>query len=168
MWLLNLKLLTRHQYLNCKILHGGRFCGNYVILSPQLKCFFPETRRRPKKKKDLRRKLKCFFPEVNWRPKKGLHRNLGLYSSGICKIYSCWLALDRFIIQRSNLDGWTSKSRWGDAKSRWGDANSRWEDASTARNPHRKAGNEEREKQIENTCWNCIILFEVYCLVNYL
>ena len=36
---------------------------------------------------------------------KSLHRNLGLYSAGICRIYSCWLALDRFIIQRSNLDG---------------------------------------------------------------
>ena len=40
--------------------------------------------------------------------------------AGICWIYSCWLAFDRFIIQRSNLDRWTSKSRWGDAKSRWG------------------------------------------------
>ena len=43
---------------------------------------------------------------------------------------------------RLNLDG-------GDAKSRWGDANSRWGDAITARNPHRKAGNEERETDRE-------------------
>ena len=45
------------QYLNCKILHCGtllqlrpNFSQNYVIPSPQLKCFFPGTRWRPKKK----------------------------------------------------------------------------------------------------------------------
>ena len=39
---------------------GGRSCGNYVILSPQLKCFFPETRLRPKKRSLS--KIKVFFP----------------------------------------------------------------------------------------------------------
>ena len=67
-----------------------------------------------------------FFPLIRWRPKKGLHRNLGQYSTGISRIYSCWLTLFRLIIQRSILNGRTPKSRWGDAKSRWGDANSRW------------------------------------------
>ena len=103
-----------NQYLNSKISllqPWPNFNGNYVIPSPQLKCFSPKIRWRPKKK-GLRRKLKCFFLEIKWRPKKkkkkkGLHRNLGLYSAGICRIYSCWLALDRFIIQRSNLDGRT-------------------------------------------------------------
>ena len=37
--------------------------------------------------------------------KKGLQRNLGLHSAGICRIYSCWLALFHLIIQRSILDG---------------------------------------------------------------
>ena len=123
------------QYLNYKILHGGTLLhpwpnvsGNYVIPSLQLKCFFPETSWRPKK--GLRRKLKCFFLKSSEEQKKGLHRNLGLYSAGICRIHSCWLALDLFIIQRSNLDEWTSKPRWGDAKSRWGDVNSWWGGAS--------------------------------------
>ena len=39
--------------------------------------------------------------------KKSLPGNLGLYLTGICWIYSCWLAFDRFIFQRSNLDGGT-------------------------------------------------------------
>ena len=114
------------QYLNCKILLGRtllqlwpnafglrkHFSENYVITSPKL---------HEDQKKGLRQKLTCFFPESRWRPKnKGLHRNLGLYSAGICRIYLCWLALFRLIIQRSNLDGGTPKSRWGDAKSRWG------------------------------------------------
>ena len=37
--------------------------------------------------------------------KKGLHRNLELYSAGICGIYSCWQVLFHLIILRSNLDG---------------------------------------------------------------
>ena len=82
--------------------------------SPKIEVFFPRNQVKTKKIKN----------------KKGLHRNLGLYSVGICRIYLCWLATVRIIIQRSNLDGWTSKSRWVDAKSRWGDANSRWGDAS--------------------------------------
>ena len=64
--------------------------------SPKFEVFFPRNLAKTKKKK-----------------KKDLHLKLGLYSAGICRIYSCWLALDRFIIQRSNLDAWTSKSRWG-------------------------------------------------------
>ena len=119
----SLKEKGLQQYLNCKILHGGtllqpwpNFSGNYVIPSPQLKGFFPETRWR--QKKGLCRKLKYFFPEIKRKPKKKekrkrLHRNLGLYSAGICRIYSCCLALDRSIIRRSSLDGWTSKFQWG-------------------------------------------------------
>ena len=82
-----------------------------------------EWRPKRRKKKGLRQKIEVFFPrnQVKIKQKKGLHRNLGLYSAGIGRIYSCWLALVRFIIQRSNLDGWTSKSRWGNAKSRWVD-----------------------------------------------
>ena len=80
------------------------------------------------KKKGLRQNLKCFFREIRLAKdqKKGLHCNLGLYSAGIFRIYSYWLALDRFIIQRSNFDGWTSKSRWGEAKSRWGTLTLDW------------------------------------------
>ena len=108
-----LEWLSRYaytQYLNCKILHGEtllqpwpNFSGNYVIPSPQLKCFFPQN-------------------QVKTKKKRSLHGNLGLYSAGICRIYSWRLALDRFIIKHSNLIGWTSKSRWGDANSQWGDA----------------------------------------------
>ena len=71
-----------------------------------------------------------FFPETRWRPKKKVYaENWSVFSlkssedqkkkrsspqfGTIFGIYSCWLALDRFIIQGSNLDGWTSKSRWG-------------------------------------------------------
>ena len=84
-----------------------------------------EDQKKKTKKQGLRRKLKCFYQKSSEDQKnrikiKGLHRNLALYSAEICRIYSCWLALHRFIIQRSNLGGWTSKSRWGDAKSRWG------------------------------------------------
>ena len=62
------------QYLNCKILCGGtllqpwpNFRGNYVIPSPQLKCFSPKP---GEDQTGLRRKLKCFFPEIKWRSKK--------------------------------------------------------------------------------------------------
>ena len=95
-----------NQYLNCNILHGGtllqpwpNFYGNYVIPSP-----------RPKQMSST--KLDVFFSGNKVESKKkGLHRNLGLYLAGICWIYSCWLALDRFIIQRLNFDGWASKGR---------------------------------------------------------
>ena len=50
--------------------------------------------------------------------KKGLRRKFAKISEE--------LGLFGLIIQRSNLDGGTPKSRWGDAKSRWGDANSRF------------------------------------------
>ena len=68
------------------------------------------------KKKGLRRKL-VFFPrnQVKIKKKKGLRGNLRLYLARIYRIYSCWLALFCLIIQRSNLDGWASKPRWGDA-----------------------------------------------------
>ena len=45
-----------------------------------------------------------FFPRNQVKTKK---KKLRLYSAGICRIYSCWLALFRLIIQRSNLDGGT-------------------------------------------------------------
>ena len=62
------------------------------------------------------RKLKCFFPGKQVKTKKkDLHRNLGLYSAGVSRIYLCWLALFRLFIQRSNFDEWMSKSRWGNA-----------------------------------------------------
>ena len=46
--------------------------------------------------------------------------DLRLYLAGIYRIYPCWLALFRLVIQRLNLDGWESKSQWGDAKRRTG------------------------------------------------
>ena len=58
-----------------------------------------------KKQKSLRRKLKYFSQKSGEDQKKDLHRNLGLYSAGICRVYPCWLALFGLIIQRSNLDG---------------------------------------------------------------
>ena len=55
------------QYLNCKILHGGRFCsldqlykkfsGNDVFPSPKLN-------EDQKQEKGFRLKLKSFFPEI--------------------------------------------------------------------------------------------------------
>ena len=65
-----------------------------------------------------------FSPKQNEGQKtnKTKKRSSQLYLAEICWVYSCWLALVRLIIQRSNLVGWTSKSRWGDANSRWGDA----------------------------------------------
>ena len=72
-----------------------------------------------KKKERSSPKIEAFFfPKSGEDRKKGLHRNLELSSARICRIYSCWLVLDRFIVQRSYFDGWTSKSRWEDAKSR--------------------------------------------------
>ena len=47
-----------------------------------------------------------------------------------CYIRPDFVGLFPLIIQRSNLDGGTPKSRWGDAQSRWGNANSRWRDVS--------------------------------------
>ena len=69
-----------------------------------------------KKKKGLRQKLKCFSSKSGEDPKsEGLHRNWVLFSAKIGRIYSCWLALFRLIIQRSNFDGEMPNSRWGDA-----------------------------------------------------
>ena len=110
------------QYFNCK-----NFCMGGGFLQHWSNALVPEKGRRlnwgktkQKQKKVFADNLSCFFPEIRWRPKKGLHCNLGLYSAGICRIYSCWLALLRLVIQRSNLDGGTPKSWWGDANSRWG------------------------------------------------
>ena len=91
----------------------------------------PKTK---KKQKVFAQKWSVFSPksEVKIKKKK---RSLPqfrtiAYSAGICEICSFWLDLFRLIIQRSNLDEWTSKSQRGGAKSRWEDANSRWRDAS--------------------------------------
>ena len=105
-----------NQYLNCKILHGGTLLHpwpnafnmrkylseDYVIPSPKLnehqkkrsspeiEVFFFLTKLGEDQKKGLRRKLKCFFAKIGWRI-RSFH----------------------LIIQRSNLDGETPKSRWG-------------------------------------------------------
>ena len=69
-----------------------------------------------KTKKKVFPKIEVFFSRKTGEDqKKYLDRNLGLYSAGVSRIYSCWLTLFRLFIQRSNLDGWTSKSWWGDA-----------------------------------------------------
>ena len=66
--------------------------------------------------------MKCFFPEIRWRPKKkrSLPKFNTIFARNLSDLFV--LALFCLIIQRSNLDGWVSKSRWGDAKPRWGDA----------------------------------------------
>ena len=67
------------------------FSENYVIPSPKLN--------------EDQKKVFAENWRIRWRPKKkGLYRNMGLYLAGIFRIYSCWLALFRLIIQRSNLD----------------------------------------------------------------
>ena len=76
------------------------------------------------KKKGLRRKLKCFFL-----PKLGEDQKKKVFAenrSGFLPKLGEELDLFCLTIQRSNVDGETPKSRWGDAKSRWGDAKSRW------------------------------------------
>ena len=73
---------------------------------PAIEVFF--TRNQVKTKKRSSPEIKVFFFLKSCEDqKKGLHRNIGPLSAGICRIYSCWLALDCFIIQRSNLDGRT-------------------------------------------------------------
>ena len=112
------------QYLNCKILHGGtllqprpNFREDYVIPSPQLN---------EDQKKRSSRKIKVFFPRNQVKTKKKVFTAIWDYTRPefVGFIRAGWLF--RLIIQRTNLDGWTSKSRWWDAKSQWGDANSRW------------------------------------------
>ena len=73
------------QYLNCKILHGGRFSsldqlykkfrGNNKLPSPKLN-------EDQKQEKGLRRKLKSFFPKSGEEQKKGLRRKLRQFSAG--------------------------------------------------------------------------------------
>ena len=87
---------------------GGRFCSLDQMHSAI--CM----------RKYLSGKLWNCVPEIKWKTKKSLHRKSGLFSAGLCGIYSFWLAFFRLIIQRSNLNGGTPKSRWGDANSRWG------------------------------------------------
>ena len=116
-----------------------QWTGNHLKLFnsvPATEVFFPELKWGLKKKKEkvFAENWSVFsWNQVKTKYKKKRsspqYQNLGLYSAGICRIYLCWMALDRFIIQRSNFDGWTSKSWWGDAKSQWGYANSRWGDA---------------------------------------
>ena len=59
------------------------------------------------KKKGLRRRLKCFS-------------SASLFRGSWCYIRPDFEGLFPLINQRSNLDGGTPKSRWGDAQSRWG------------------------------------------------
>ena len=103
---------------------GGRFCnldqlykkfsGNEIFSSPKLN-------EDQKQEKGLRRKLKSFFPEIGWRPKKKVFAaNCDHFRQEISRMFKSWLAIFPLVIQRSNLDGRTPKSRWGDAKSRWG------------------------------------------------
>ena len=68
------------------------FSEDYIIPSPKLN---------EHQKKGLRQKFKCFFFVAKIR----------------CRIT---VGLFRLIIQHSNLDEGTPKSRWGNAKSRWG------------------------------------------------
>ena len=77
---------------------------------PQIRRNSPKIGEDQQKKKKKRKKVFA----VSWSvssSKSTFPRNLVLYSARICRIYSCWLALFRLIIQRSNLDGGTPKSR---------------------------------------------------------
>ena len=58
-----------------------------------------------KQKKVFTENWRVFAPESSADQKKGLHRNLVLYSAGICGICLSCQALFRLISQRSNLDG---------------------------------------------------------------
>ena len=63
---------------------------------------------RQQNKKRSPPKFEVFLPRNQVKTKKkGLHRSLGLYSAGICTVYSCWLAVFCLINQGSNLDGGT-------------------------------------------------------------
>ena len=94
---------------------GGRFCSLDQTHSEcestlvEIMAFRSQSRVKTKKiKKSLHRKSKSFCPRNQVKTKKkGLHRNLGLNSTGICGIYSCCQALFRLFNQRSNLDGET-------------------------------------------------------------
>ena len=57
----------------------------------------------------------CFFPNSgeDQEEKKGLHRNSGLYSAEISRMYLCWVAVFRLIIQCLNLDGGTPNLNGG-------------------------------------------------------
>ena len=90
------------QYLNRKILHGVRFCS-----LDQLYKKFSRNNVFPSPKLNEGQRQKKVFAE-NWSgfsPKLG--EGLGLFC---------------LIIQRSNHNGGTPKSRWGDANPPWGDA----------------------------------------------
>ena len=116
---------TGMQHLNCKILHGGTllqpwpnafgmrkyFSKDYIIPSPKLN--------EHQKQKGLCRKLKCFFAKTRWRPTK--KKVFAGNWSGFSPKLGEELGLFCLIIQRSNLDERTPKSRWGDANSRLGD-----------------------------------------------
>ena len=71
-----------------------------------------------------------FFPQIQLKTKKKRVLNAiwdYIWPEFVGFIRAGWLLC-------SNLDGWTSIFRWGDAKSRWGDANFRWGDASPPHN----------------------------------
>ena len=87
------------QYLNCKIFHGGRFCSLDQTHSECESALMEFMSFRPRNRVKTK--------------KKGLHRNLGLKSAGICGTYSCCQALFRLFNQRSNLDGGTLNLDWG-------------------------------------------------------
>ena len=82
---------------------GGRFCSLdqtsvkiMQILSAQLNV---------DQKKRSSPKIETFFSSKSGEDQKnGLRRSFELYSAGICRIYSCWLAHFRLIMQRSNVD----------------------------------------------------------------
>ena len=85
------------------------FSGNYVFPSPkssedQKKSSpkNPQKRSSPKIEEFLSPKSSEDHIKKN---KKGLHRNLGLNSAGICEIYSCCQTVFGLFNQRSNLDG---------------------------------------------------------------
>ena len=76
----------------------------------------PNSSEDQKKKKRSSPKIEVFSSKSGEDPKsEGLHRNSELFSAKIGRIYLCWLALFRLIIQRSNFDGEMPNSRWGDA-----------------------------------------------------
>ena len=76
----------------------------------------PNSSEDQKKKKVFAKNWSVVSSKSGEDPKsEGLHRNLLLFSAKIGRIYSCWQALFRLIIQRSNFDGEMPNSRWGNA-----------------------------------------------------
>ena len=96
------------QYLNSKILHGGRFRSldqTHLECESTLVEFYviPLPKLNEDQKKGFLRKLKCFDPEIRRIP----------HTKSSCNLKDLFVLADFFSSDHPSL-----KSRWGDAKSR--------------------------------------------------